>query len=65
MSVDYRQQLADSLVKEMLEEIDADTIRRYNLGQRLLPVGSSYEWFYIVDEKGNVILNTDENGRLN
>ena len=63
MSEDYRQQLADSLVKEMLDEIDADTIRRYKLGQRLLRVGS-YEWFYIVEDKGNIILNTDENGRL-
>ena len=62
-----RQQLSDALIKEMLEEIDRDTIARYNMGQRLLPDPlGGHTWFYITDGNGKVIDSEklDENGRL-
>jgi len=60
--MDIREELANNCIKEMLAEIDADTIRRYKLGQRLLPVqGGGHEWFYIVNSDGKVV---DENGKI-
>jgi predicted GNAT family acetyltransferase len=58
---DARQQLSDMMVKDMIAEIDADTIRRYKLGQRIVQTEHGPEWTYFVDANNKVV---DQNGFL-
>ena len=46
-------------IKEMLAEIDADTIRRYERGHRCVPGPNGPEWVYYVDDNGQ---HVDEKG---
>ena len=57
-----RQKLADKMIKEMLAEIDADTMKRLRNGQQLLQrEDGSWDWFYIVNKDGKVV---DKDGNL-
>ena len=59
---DVRQQLSDTIIKEMLAEIDADTIKRYRRGERLIPTtDGGHVWSYLVDSMNRVV---DQNGYL-
>ena len=59
MESDIRQILSDMAIKEMLAEIDADTIRRYERGHRCVPGPNGPEWVYYVDDNGQ---HVDEKG---
>ena len=57
--MDIRQQLADDMAREMIADIDRETIKRLNMGQSLVPDGrGGYEWAYVVDANGNPVRNT-------
>lgn len=58
---DVRQRLSDMMVKEMLAEIDADTIRRFKRGERIVQTEHGPVWTYFVDANNKVV---DENGFL-
>lgn len=52
--MDIRQQLSDMAIRDIHAEIDADTIKRWSRGERLIPDGrGSYEWVLFVDSNGN------------
>jgi hypothetical protein len=56
---DVRQRLADEMIREMNAEIDRDTIRRFNNGERLIRTETGPEWVYVVDENGKMITDPD------
>lgn len=56
---DIRQQLHDEMVREMNAEIDRDTIRRFNNGERLIRTETGPQWVYVVDENNRVIEDPD------
>ncbi len=59
---DIRQQLSDAAIKDMLSEIDADTIKRFSRGERLLPLeGGGHVWSYLVDANNKLV---NEHGYL-
>lgn len=47
------------MIREMLAEIDADTIRRYRRGERIIQTEWGPQWTYFVDANNKVV---DENG---
>jgi len=57
---DIRQQLSNTMIREMNAEIDADTIRRFNNGERLIRTETGPEWIYVVDENNQMITDPDK-----
>lgn len=58
---DIRQQLSDTMIREMNAEIDRDTIRRFRNGERIVQTEHGPVWTYFVDANNKVV---DENGYL-
>ena len=52
---DEWQKLSDKLIRELNDEIDTNTIKRYKRGERLIGTNHGYEWVYVVDQNGNQI----------
>lgn len=59
METSIQQQLFEIMIREMNAEIDADTIRRFNRGERLICTEHGYEWVYVVDENNQQITDPD------
>ena len=58
---DIRQLLSDVMIREINEEIDRDTLRRFGLGQRIVQTEHGPVWTYFVDANNKVV---DESGIL-
>lgn len=54
--LDIRQVLSDNAIADFHAEVDADTIKRYMRGHRIVPDGrGGYEWVHFVDDNGNLL----------
>lgn len=57
---DARQRLSDIMIREMNAEIDADTIQRFNRGDRLIRTEHGPEWVYLVDQNNRHVTDPEE-----
>ena len=58
---DVRQILSDQAIRELVAEIDANTMNRIGKGQRLVQTENGLEWCYFVRADGRPV---DEDGNL-